>query len=108
MSANDYDATMAERYGWINRAFPVAGVGDLVASLAHRIEKFPASGRTIAKERMNAIALPRVEELRDDSTFFLQGVGRPEYQNLMQAAMRRGFQSRDGELNLGEMKESLQ
>jgi enoyl-CoA hydratase/carnithine racemase len=34
LSAVDYDAEMAERYGWINRALPAAGLGDFVKSLA--------------------------------------------------------------------------
>jgi enoyl-CoA hydratase/carnithine racemase len=42
LSAEDYDAQMAERYGWINRALPAAALGDFVKSLARRIDSFPA------------------------------------------------------------------
>jgi enoyl-CoA hydratase/carnithine racemase len=42
LSAQDYDAELAERYGWINRALPAKELGDFVRSLAHRIAKFPA------------------------------------------------------------------
>src|ERR1700741_2958617 len=45
LSAEDYDAEMAERYGWINRALPANTLGDFVRSLAHRIAGFPAAGR---------------------------------------------------------------
>ena len=34
MSAEDYDAQMAERYGWINRALPAAALSNFVKSLA--------------------------------------------------------------------------
>src|SRR3984885_8828533 len=44
LSAEDYHAQMAERYGWINRALPDASLGDFVKSLAHRIDSFPAFG----------------------------------------------------------------
>src|SRR5215471_186016 len=36
----DYDADLAERYGWINRALPRTELPDFVRSLAHRIEGF--------------------------------------------------------------------
>ena len=37
LSAEDYDADLAERYGWINRALPADALGEFVRSLAHRI-----------------------------------------------------------------------
>jgi enoyl-CoA hydratase/carnithine racemase len=37
LSAQDYDAELAERYGWINRALPAKELGNFVRSLAHRI-----------------------------------------------------------------------
>ena len=44
LSAEDYDAELAERYGWINRALPADALGEFVRSLAHRIAGFPAAG----------------------------------------------------------------
>ena len=41
LSAQDYDAGLAEQYGWINRALPADELGDFVRSLAHRIAGFP-------------------------------------------------------------------
>ena len=43
LSAEDYDAELAERYGWINRALPAGSLGDFVSSLAHRIARFPTA-----------------------------------------------------------------
>ena len=43
LSGEDYDAELAERYGWINRAFDADELGDFVHSLAHRIGRFPAA-----------------------------------------------------------------
>src|ERR1700693_3938957 len=43
LSAEDYDAELAERYGWINRALPADSLGDFVSSLAHRIAGFPTA-----------------------------------------------------------------
>src|SRR3954453_6593180 len=47
LSAEDYDADLAERYGWINRALPAEALDDFVRSLAHRIARFPAGGQTV-------------------------------------------------------------
>lgn len=103
LSAEDYDAELAERYGWINRALPAGELGDFVSSLAHRIARFPSAGRLVVKERVNQIALPPAEEIRRDSDLFLEGVRSPEFQDLTQAAMNRGFQTRDGEMELARM-----
>jgi len=103
LSANDYDADLAERYGWINRALPADELGDFVSSLAHRIARFPAAGQVVVKERVNAIALAPADDFRRDSELFLEGVRTPESQGLIQAAMKRGFQTRDAEMDLARL-----
>jgi enoyl-CoA hydratase/carnithine racemase len=103
LSAEDYDADLAERYGWINRALPASALGDFVSSLAHRIASFPSAGREVVKERVNAIGLPPVEDIRRDSDLFIEGVRSPEFQDRMQAAMKHGFQTRDAEMALARM-----
>src|SRR6185437_10256870 len=50
LSAQDYDADLAERYGWINRALPADKLGDFVRTLAHRIARFPSAGHAVVKE----------------------------------------------------------
>ena len=82
---------------------PADALGDFVSSLAHRIAKFPAAGQVVVKDRVNAIALPAVEDIRRDSDLFIEGVRSPEYQDRMQAAMKSGFQTRDAEMNLARM-----
>jgi enoyl-CoA hydratase/carnithine racemase len=57
LSAEDYDAELAERYGWINRAVPAYALGDFVRSLARRIARFPAAGHVAVKDLVNAIAI---------------------------------------------------
>ena len=103
LSAEDYDAELAERYGWINRAFPAAALGDFVRSLAYRIARFPAAGHAVVKDRVNAIALAPVEDFRRDSDLFGEGVRNPEAQSRIQAAMKHGFQTRDAEIALARM-----
>jgi enoyl-CoA hydratase/carnithine racemase len=103
LSADDYNAELAERYGWINRALPAKELDDFVRSLALRIAKFPATGRVVVKERVNAIALPPIDDIRLDSKLFLDGASSQEFKNVMQAVIKRGFQTHEGELNLGKV-----
>lgn len=103
LSADDYNAELAERYGWINRALPTAALGDFVRSLAHRIARFPAAGHVAVKDRVNAIALAPPEDFRRDSEVFIAGLRNPEAQSRIQAAMNRGFQTRDAEMSLARM-----
>jgi enoyl-CoA hydratase/carnithine racemase len=100
LSADDYDAELAERYGWINRALPADALDDFVSSLAHRIAGFPAAGHAAVKERVNAIALAPVEDFRRDSDLFGEGVRNPEAQRRIGAAIKRGLQTPDAELEL--------
>jgi len=108
LSAQDYDADLAERYGWINRALPAAELDDFVTSLAHRVARFPAAGHTIVKERVNAIALPTVEDIRRDSDLFLEGTRTSKFQQLTQTALASGFQTREAEMNLAQLVSDIQ
>jgi enoyl-CoA hydratase/carnithine racemase len=103
LSADDYDAGLAERYGWINRALPAGELGDFVRALAQRIAGFPAAGQVAVKDRVNAIALAPVEDFRRDSDLFGEGAATPDGQRRIGAAMKRGFQTRDAEMDLGRM-----
>ena len=103
LSAQDYDADLAERYGWINRALPAIELGDFVKSLAHRIATFPAMGHAVVKERVNAICLPTIEDIHRDSDLFLEGTHTNEFQQLTATALRIGFQTREAEMNLAQL-----
>ena len=103
LSADDYDAELAERYGWINRALPAAELDDFVKSLAHRIARFPAAGHVTVKDRVNGIVLAPAADFRRDSDLFAEAAGKPETQRSIGAALKRGFQTRDAEMALGRL-----
>src|SRR5262245_43669364 len=100
LSGEDYDAELAERYGWINRALPANSLDDFVRSLAHRIARFPAAARTAVKNRVNAIALAPAEDFRRDSNLFGELAAGAAARRRMEAAMSQGFQTPGGEMTL--------
>jgi enoyl-CoA hydratase/carnithine racemase len=103
LSGEDYDADLAERYGWINRALPAAELAEFVSTLAHRIAAFPAAGHVAVKERVNAIALAPADDFRRDSDLFGEGVRDAEAQRRIAEAMRRGLQTREAEKDLAQL-----
>jgi enoyl-CoA hydratase/carnithine racemase len=103
LSAEDYDADLAERYGWINRALPADELGEFVRALAHRIAGFPVSGQIAVKDRVNAIALAPVDDFRRDSDLFAELVVTPAAQSRINGALKRGFQTRPAELDLARL-----
>jgi enoyl-CoA hydratase/carnithine racemase len=103
LSADDYDADLAERYGWINRALPADELDGFVSALAQRIGAFPAAGQVAVKDRVNHISLAPLDDFRHDSDAFAASAATPETQRLLHTALDRGFQDRQAELRLGQL-----
>jgi enoyl-CoA hydratase/carnithine racemase len=103
MSGQDYDADLAERYGWVNRALPLAELDAFVSVLAHRLAGFPPMGLASIKARVNDIALAPADEFRRDSMTFLENLREPASKSRVGAAFERGFQTREGEMDLAAM-----
>jgi hypothetical protein len=57
----------------------------------------------LVKERVNAIALAPVDDVRGDSDLFGDGVGHPDAQARIHVAFGRGLQTPDAELDLGRV-----
>jgi enoyl-CoA hydratase/carnithine racemase len=107
LSAGDYDAELAERYGWINRALPATSLGAFVSELAQRIAGFPADGLLAIKDRINALTLAPTEDFRRDSDLFAEEVHNAETQRRIQAAMLRGLQTRQAEMEFADILDDL-
>jgi enoyl-CoA hydratase/carnithine racemase len=103
LSADDYDADLAERYGWINRALPSDELDGFVTKLARRVAAFPTAGQVAVKDRVNAISLAPIDDFRHDSDEFAAGAKSLQTRELLQAALAHGFQDREAELRLGRL-----
>ena len=102
-SSEDYDAAIAERYGWINRAIPDAELDDFVDRFAHRIASFEKKALIEAKRLVNRSSLlPDDARLAAAGETFLRMQTWPETRSRIAKIVERGFQKPgDFELRLG-------
>ena len=102
LGAQDVDADLAERYGWINRALPDADLDEFVATLAARIASFPPEAVRSTKRTINEVLLPPADAIRADAVRFQALVKTAEVQNRAKQLFAEGFQTRgDLERDLG-------
>ncbi|MFD3551067.1 enoyl-CoA hydratase/isomerase family protein [Streptomyces goshikiensis] len=102
LTSSDYDADLAERYGWVNRALPDAELDAFVAEVATRVGGFPREALIAAKSAVNAVSLPSPAEVRADAALFQQLVRAEGVQRRTAELFERGFQTRGTtELTLG-------
>ncbi|SEO46413.1 enoyl-CoA hydratase/isomerase family protein [Actinacidiphila rubida] len=102
LTSADFDADLAERYGWVNRALPDAELDDFVASTAQRIAGFPRDAVIAAKAAINDITLPEPAAVRADAAVFQHLVSGDNVKVRAAELFRRGLQTRSpAELDLG-------
>ena len=99
LSGEDYDATRAEQYGWVNRALPDRELSGFVDALAARIASFPAIGTRNIKAFVNRSFLPADEVLSDEFQEFRRAMKNPEFGERLKWLFSRGAQS-DGAVEL--------
>jgi enoyl-CoA hydratase/carnithine racemase len=104
----DFDAEVAERYGWVNRALPDAELDGFVARLARRIASFPAEAVRSTKRVLNELTLPDADAIRADARRFQQLVGSDTVKARAATLFAQGLQTRGPlELDLGDRIASL-
>ena len=100
LGCDDFDAELAERYGWINRALPPAEIGPFVDRLARRIAAFPPQAVRLAKRAVDAAGGPLEDGLLEESHCFNLTLTDPALDARMEGALAAGVQTRAGELDL--------
>jgi enoyl-CoA hydratase/carnithine racemase len=64
LSSDDYDADLAERYGWVTRAIADADLDRFVDAIASRLASFDKPALAAAKAQVNRATLPPDADLR--------------------------------------------
>ena len=103
----DLDAATAERWGYLNRAFAAEEIGPYVEALAARIAAFPKEAVALAKESVNASALPLAEGLVEESYLFQQLTRTESGRRNMARFLEIGGQTREGELDVAALSGKL-
>ena len=101
LACEDFDALLAERYGWINRALPAAEIADFVDRLARRVASFPPEAVALAKRAVDAAHLPLEAGLLEEARCFQQALATDAARESMAAFLESGGQTREVELELG-------
>ena len=91
LGADDIPGDLAERYGYVNRAFPDAELDSFVEALAVRIASFDKQAIAETKRLVNIASLPPDSEIVPEWDAFIALVGRPASQTRFKALMERGF-----------------
>lgn len=104
LGADDFDADIAERYGWVNRSVPDSELDAFVDAFAQRVSRFEKRALEVGKKLVNARAGVPSEGDLWVSNHVLAGVDAwPEAGAMLTKLNDAGFgTSRDFELNLPE------
>jgi enoyl-CoA hydratase/carnithine racemase len=70
LSADDFDADIAERYGWVNRTLDDGELDSFVENLARRLASFDREPLAAAKAQLNRFGTPTAAELQSSNDLF--------------------------------------
>ena len=107
LGCDNFSAELAERYGLVNRALPVAELDDFVERLAMRIASFPKTAIQSAKLAIDAALVDPKEALLEEAHQFNILRGTTQAQERMASFMNLGAQTREIELDLDALIERL-
>jgi len=102
LSADDFDADIAERYGWVNRTLDDADLGSFVDTLARRLASFDRKTLAAAKTQINRFGTPTATELQSSNDMIFPMLAWPDAQARRGKLRNIGYGVRsDFELNFG-------
>ncbi|MES2263525.1 MAG: enoyl-CoA hydratase/isomerase family protein [Pseudomonadota bacterium] len=94
----DFNAEMAERYGWINRALPANEIDMFVGALAARMAGFPAETLALAKQAASMNGHTIEDDLVQEERLFVKAANTGAAKTRMAAALGAGMQTRGMEM----------
>jgi len=103
LGSDDLDAETAERWGYLNRIFDEKEIDGYVTGLAERISSFPVDAVRLAKAATDAHELTLRDGLVEEAFLFQQLLRTEDSQTNMRRFLEIGGQTREGEMNVGEL-----
>ena len=102
LSADDFDADIAERYGWVNRALDDDDINSFVDALVRRLASFDREVLAAAKAQINRFGTPTATELQSSNDMIFPMLTWPSAQARRAKIRNIGYGVRsDFELNFG-------
>ena len=102
LSADDFDADIAERYGWVNRALDDDDLDSFVDTLVRRLGSFDREVLAAAKAQINRFGTPTATELQSSNDMIFPMLTWPSAQARRAKLRGIGYGVRsDFELNFG-------
>jgi enoyl-CoA hydratase/carnithine racemase len=102
LSADDFDADIAERYGWVNRALDDDDLDSFVDALVRRLASFDREVLAAAKAQINRFGTPTATELQSSNDMIFPMLTWPSAQARRAKLRGIGYGVRsDFELNFG-------
>jgi enoyl-CoA hydratase/carnithine racemase len=77
LSADDFDADTAERYGWVNRTLDDDHLDSFVDTLARRLAAFDREALAAAKAQVNRFGTPTAAELQSSNDMIFTALAWP-------------------------------
>jgi enoyl-CoA hydratase/carnithine racemase len=102
LSGDDFDADIAERYGWVNRTLDDDRLDSFVDTLAGRLASFDREVLAAAKAQINRFGMPTATELQSSNDMIFSILAWPSAQARRAKVRDIGYGVRsDFELNFG-------
>jgi enoyl-CoA hydratase/carnithine racemase len=100
LGCEDFDAALAERYGWINRALPPEELWPFALRLARRIASFPAQAVALAKQAVDAAEGTTRQGLLEEDRLFRRAAASDAARECIRDFLASGGQTVERELEL--------
>ena len=108
LSGNDFDADLAERYGWVNRTLGDGDLDAFVDALVRRLASFDREALATAKAQINRFGVPTAAELQSSNDLFFPTLAWPSAQARRAKVRGIGYGvPSDFELNFGRYLPAL-